>query len=365
MMAAIVIPCLNEEKGLEQTCKSFGFGCGADNAAEKDCVLVLVDNASDDDTLAVMESVAASSPPGSVHIEIENQRGYAPPRHAGALRAGKAAEANGFRPHETLIVQADADTHYGPGYVRKMRKRSCECGPGVLIEGLATPTPEFLTKHSAFIALCDHVDESVAGICVERNEDIIVDDKVAAYRLADFLSWGGHVREFNQRGDELFAETTRLFMKAKLKGASKSVVVEAVAYPSRRKLYADAALYFSTAGFPRERAWIERWLRVGGPPRKLDEFNLASALNLEHEIELRRLHLMILFSLAPKFIGVLLRPNVATLCAPREMSLITSIFGTFSREAAMANPSAVLSKGLSAIDERPVELIEFADSSAH
>lgn len=360
MITAIVVPCLNEEKRLEATCKSLGFGVGTNSAPDSETILVLVDNASDDNTLAVMERVARQSPPGRVYIEIENERGYVPPRHAGVLRAAKVAEAHGFLAPETLIVQADADTQYAPGYVTKMRNRADECGPGVLIEGLAAPTSDFLEKHSAFVALCEEVDESIEHISVAREEDIIVDDKVAAYRLADYLSWGGHVREFSRNGDEIFAETTRLFMKAKLKGASKSIVDEAEAYPSRRKLFADPALYFVTAGFPRERKWVEHRHRVGGRTRQIDEFAAGFAERLEHEIELRKLHLLILFSLLPKFIGLLARPNLGAPYAPLEMNLIASTFGKLSREDAIANPGAVLIKALSIIDEKPTELLKIA-----
>ncbi len=360
MITAIVVPCLNEEKHLEATCKSLGFGLGADSAPDDETVLVLVDNVSDDNTLAVMEGVARQSPPGRVYIEIENERGYAPPRHAGALRAGKIAQAHGVSATETLIVQADADTQYAPRYVAKMRNHAEKCGQGVLIEGLAAPSLDFQQNYSGFIALCDKVDESIAQFCVARNEDIVVDDKVAAYRLSDYLSWGGHVREFNQNGDEIFAETTRLFMKAKLMGASKAIANEAVAYPSRRKLFADPALYFATAGFPRERSWIERWRQIRRPTRNIDEFACEFAEKLEQEIELRKLHLLILFSVLPKFIELLWRSGVGVHYTPLEMNLITSTFGTFSRDAAIANPGAAVNKALSTIDEKRTELLQIA-----
>ena len=42
------------------------------------------------------------------------------------------------------------------------------------------------------------------------------------------------------------------------------------------------------------------------------------------------------------------------------MNLITSTFGTFSRDAAIANPGAAVNKALSTIDEKRTELLQIA-----
>ena len=96
------MPCLNEEELLESTCRSLGFGQSKVSTLEN-LHLILVDNGSDDDTLAVMEHVKERSPPGSVQIVREMERGYVPARHTGAWArrlAGTARPAglSGRRP---------------------------------------------------------------------------------------------------------------------------------------------------------------------------------------------------------------------------------------------------------------------------
>lgn len=299
MLRIVVIPCLNEEASLADTCASLGFGHGAHGLGD-DTGLVLVDNGSTDGTDAIMERVRRLSLPGQVHILHESERGYVPPRHRGVLFARDLARTRSIPEERVLVIQADADTGYGAAYIEALAAAAHSLGPGVLLEGIRETRPDFAGAHPGFMALCGQSDADIAGAFAPPEIDVIVDDKASAFTLADYFAWGGLSREYTSSGEEMYAETSRFYMRGRFRGARRLSVGRAIAYPSRRKLYDDPIHYFATAGFPRERSWYHEFDRIYQGPRELDAFEHASAAEaLAEAILMRQAHCVALFSVLP------------------------------------------------------------------
>ena len=297
MLVVVAIPCLDEESGVERVCRSLGFGPDAEGPGVE-AVLVLVDNGSRDGTLSAMGRVAAGSPTGAVRVVREPTTGFVPARHRGALEALRVAGDLGVREDEVLLVQADADTAYMPGYLAAMARCSAVAGTGTLIEGYS----EGETVSEGFAAyrrLESMVDAAVADALLDDEFDVVVDDKMAALRLSDYLAWGGHQREWAPDGDEILAETTRLYMRGRLLGGRRCRA-EAFAWTSLRRVVQDPGLAFATAGYPRGPRWRAAWLDAYVGPSKLGDFDVplasAAAVQLVYS---RVLHLVGLFRLLP------------------------------------------------------------------
>lgn len=302
MLRVVVIPCLNEEVSLERTCESLGF-CHGPHGLSDDTLLALVDNGSTDRTVSVMERVLDRSLAGQVHILHESERGYVPPRRRGVLFARDVAQARRVPEEHVLIVQADADTAYRSLYVDTLAAAAVGLGRGVLLEGLRETPPDFAGAHPGFVTLCDRADADIAAAFVAPEIDVIVDDKASAFALADYFAWGGLSREYTSAGEEVYAETSRFYMRGRLRGARRVTVTEAIAYPSRRKLYDDPVHYFATAGFPREASWYRHFDHAYRGPRGLDAFeNQAAAEMLAEAIRMRQAHCVALFALLPAHI---------------------------------------------------------------
>lgn len=302
MLRIIVIPCLNEESSIEKTCESLGF-CHGTHGLGDDTALVLVDNGSTDRTVSVMERVADRSLAKQVHILHEGERGYVPPRHRGVLFGRDLARTRDTPEDQVLIVQADADTTYSAPYVEALATAAEGFGRGLLLEGLRETPPAFASAHPGFLTLCRTADADVAAAFVAPEIDVIVDDKACAFTLADYFAWGGLSREYTSAGEEMYAETSRFYMRGRLRGAGRITVPEAIAYPSRRKLYDDPVFYFATAGFPREASWYRRFDLTYRGPRDLDAFEHRAAPEvLADAIRIRQAHCVALFALLPAHI---------------------------------------------------------------
>jgi hypothetical protein len=268
---AVVVPCLNEEKNLAGTCASLGFGEGKD-LPPAGALLFLIDNGSSDSTVAVAERIKSDSEPGTVFVGHELERGYVPPRRRGNLMMDELARSRGWDAGDVLILQADADTRYAPGYVASMRAAAELNGPGVMIEACVAYPPAFQAEYPEYIRLCDEVDgEFIRLFARDLSDDDLVDDKVSGYRLSDYFGWGGHRREYTEGGEEIHAETARLYMRARAEGARRGRVADALAYHSPRKVLEDPALHLATAGFPREASWNARWREGYSGPATLRE----------------------------------------------------------------------------------------------
>ncbi len=309
MHAFIVVPCLNEERLIGRTARSLGFGDSGKTPA--DVTLTLIDNGSTDDTWAMISAIKNASAPGSVIMAREEERGYVPPRHRGALLASDFCVEHRLRQEDMLILQADGDTVYEPGYVDAMRNAAQDASANYIVEGGTRPPRRFMRDHPGFQQLADLIDNEAATHAVSEDDDVIVDDKVAGYRLADYFTWGGHRRDFMSGGAEVHAETTRLYIRARRSNARKIRADDAWAVPSRRKIQRNPIRHFATAGFPREDAWWRAWSAHYRGPRKLAAFEQDEHLSaLSPAIEMRRRHLRSLFVTIPMVVARSLSENI-------------------------------------------------------
>jgi glycosyltransferase involved in cell wall biosynthesis len=310
MQSFLVMPCLNEERGLAAACASLGFGRGY-QAAPPYTHLVLVDNGSEDRTRAMMQHIQQQSPANSVILASETERGYVPPRHRGILVASELAARGHYPRDQVLIIQADADTDYQGGYISAMLSAAQHAGPNVLVEGIVRTSADFARAHPGYQSLSTRVSDTLRGLRVNEADDVIVDDKVCAFGLKDYFVWGGHVREFDPTGQEIHAETSRLFMKAKVNGARKVRASGAIAHPSRRKIFENPVLHFATNGFPRAPRWAADWARSYNGPNSLDTFERSDAKAvLEAAILTRQAHELIMFGVLPAWIAKKLGSHV-------------------------------------------------------
>jgi hypothetical protein len=208
-------------------------------------------------------------------------------------------------PDEFVVLQADADTVYADGYAQNMA-RAVRCAANVLAEGISTPPMSFLQRFPEYYAKAQEVDQSMEHVVVQDHLDVIVDDKVCGYRLSDYFQWGGHRREYNEQGEEILAESTRLFIRAKLTGARRVRVFEAEAQSSRRKVIAEPLLHFATAGFPRESVWQSRWRQTHQGMEFLEIFQDGLSEHLLNQVSRTRCeHVAVLFAMLPAAIALL------------------------------------------------------------
>lgn len=288
-----VIPCFNEQDCLAATCTSLGFGLDMQQVGR----LVLVDNGSTDGTRAVMSEVQRALPAGRVLIVKEPQRGYVPARRAGMMAILDRTRVDCITPEATLVLQADADTLYLPGYVQAM-VAACSGARGQFLEGSALTSREFNSQFPAFIQLCREVDEGMGDWFAPEAQQVVVDDKVCAFLLADYFAWGGHQDELDGCGQPVFAETTRLYMRARHQGGAwRESVQGAGALPSRRKLLTQAMGYFACSGFPRQTSWMRAW----GAASEAEAFMVAPRgwPKLQRLVRSRQRHQLALFGLLP------------------------------------------------------------------
>lgn len=298
MHVAIVIPCFNEEGILASTCASLGFGVNADITS--DTTLLLVDNGSTDNTIAVAAAIRERSPEGTVVLVNEPNRGYVSARHRGILATSSLAASRGIAADEILVLQGDADTTYGEGYVAAMRAAAEDSGRSVMLKARTLLAQEFAHQHAEYLRLCDSVDSNFESLLSDHPDDVIIDDKACGYWLTDYFGWGGHQREFAPNGDEIFAETTRLYLRAKSLGTTAILVDNAEATHSTRRILEHAGLDLATSGFPRERSWRDHWKRRLAPIASID--HLGDAANhcfVEIALQWRRRHVLALFGILP------------------------------------------------------------------
>ena len=298
--AIVVIPCFNEEQNLFDTCASLGFGIG-NHLTPESVFLILINNNSTDSTAEIAEKIKLNSAGDTVILVSEKEQGFVPARHRGNQVANELAESYNWNINEVLILQADADTIYSPNYIREMRSKAKTAGENVFIEARSEFPHSFKLQYKSYIDLCDGIDGKFMKLFSSKfNDDIIVDDKVIGYRLADYFNWGGHIREYNKSGEEIYAETTRLYIRAKAKGAGRVLVDEACAFHSVRKILRNPALHLATAGFPREASWNRQW--EVRHPDNIDLSILPSHINnptVKEAIKIREKHLVALFCVLP------------------------------------------------------------------
>lgn len=275
-----------------------------------------------------------------------------PPRRRGVLAVLEVARDEKISAEEILLLQADADTRYSEGYVHAMRAAAGQrTAASFLVEGLAHPPPTFDLQHPGFRRLSEKIDACMDGWMVPDPYQVIVDDKVSGYLLSDYISWGGHIREFDSQGQEVHAETTRLFIKGKLMGAERIVAPTAIAYPSRRKLLENPVRHFATAGFPREDRWMEDWLRSYSGPNSLAIFDTPDSESaLDTAIAMRRAHLFILFNILPLKIAELMGNSIEPFNTRAEGREILLKLRDISKEEVLGNTAYLFERIFSMIE---------------
>ena len=303
MLTFVVMPCLDEAALIADTTASLGFSSGETPA---DTHLIVVDNGSTDGTRDILERIRRESPT-PVHIFAELERGYVPPRRKGVAAAEALARTAGADPSSVLILQADADTTYKRGYISAMRAAAAG-QTGILLEGSTRAPPDFEEAHPTYVAAERLVDEATEPLDAADKDEVVVDDKVCGYRLSDYLVWGGLFDEVTPSGDYVHAETTRMFIRAKLRhGARKVRVNPAGAASSRRKVTEDPWLHYATAGFPREATWVRGSTRDESRGRRVVDIDDFAGRVLQAKepdaVYFRRAHQLALFRYVPALIA--------------------------------------------------------------
>jgi len=355
---AIVIPCLNEERDLERTCASLGFGVGRNQSIDE-TFLVLVDNGSEDATRLIMDRIRDESPPGAVSISVEPEQGYVPPRNRGVAIAKAVADAKAIPVESLLVLQADADTIYASDYVSAMKEYADRHEGNFLLEAVPQISLSFANENIGFMRTMRKADAEIESMFVEQTFDVIVADAVCGYTVRDFYNWGCHVREYLDCNLEMHAETSRLLIKARLlTGAEKQKVNQAIAFPSRRKVIKNPALHFATAGFPRESRWCEAWMKSYSGPTKLPEFDETGfEKQIEELIFLRQAHSIILFGVLPAYVASLTdRPDFS---AQEKFGPLLRLLPPMSREEILSNTARLLGYALVLIDSRQNSIRKF------
>ncbi len=291
----IVMPCLNEVGYVERAIASL---VGPSANVPAGTTLIVVDNGSTDGTVELLADIEREYR-GRVLLVHEPRRGFVPPRATGVNTAAAAAAKTGVSARDVLVLQADADTVYQPGYVAIMED-AARGRHGYILEGAAKYPPDFLRDHGDYVFAERLVDAGIESSEAADEDDVVIDDKISAYRLSDYIRWGGLVEEQDDRGDQIHAETTRMYIRARLAmGAAKHRVNPAGAASSRRRIVENPRYQFATLGFPREASWANA-ARAGLGKIEIDQFGKSVRAGLEPEaVFLRRAHLLALFRYFP------------------------------------------------------------------
>ncbi|MEO7214704.1 glycosyltransferase family 2 protein [Mucilaginibacter sp.] len=350
----IVMPCLNEEKNMAATCHSLGFGLG-ELSVDRTTILIIVDNNSTDNTGQIARKIQLSSPKDHVFIINENEQGFIPARSAGNLFAASLCEKINVKTEDILILQVDADTIYPNTYVDSMRFAAESYGKNFMVEACVDYTPEFRQNNTRYIDLLEQTDARYQRL-YETIHDYVVDDKVVAYWLSDYIIWGGHTREFTLYGDEIFAETTRLFLRGQIKGAAKRNVGSLKAFHSERKVIENPSMHFATAGFPRETAWDNFWIEK----KHLINLEDIDETIFNEAIFFRILHLIALFYILPIHVDRTLA-NGITLIDNELSKYLQDLIPTRSINELQDQPGLFLSDVFTIIDKNPQLMKEKVD----
>lgn len=348
MLTFVVMPCLNEAEFVGDAVASL-LSPAADGASET--VIVVVDNGSTDGTRDILTDLARRHP-GRVRVETESKRGYVPPRRRGVTAVAGIADDLGIPHREILVMQADADTLYRQGYAEAMRNAALTA-EGAILEGSIRRPAAFEAAHPSYVAAERAVDAAIESLEVADEDDVVVDDKVCAYRLSDYISWGGLFEESSAVGDPIHAETTRMFIRARLRsGVAKVRVNPAGAFPSRRRVLEDPRYHFSTLGFPRERSWVRHRTNATAP-LDVDTFARAVIEGEEDEaVRLRRSHLLALFRYLPAVVLDAAGSQTSLLSQPDVVAAL-SLLPRRGRDRLAERPSLAIIDVLGLIDDHP------------
>ena len=350
MLTFVVMPCLNEENYVARAIESLLVPEDQDLHAVQ---IVAVDNGSTDDTLSVLEDLRRRYP-GKLSTIVEPKRGFVPPRKAGVRFVADLAAASGVDPHDVLVLQADADTLYDVRYVAAMEAAAANAGESVILEGATRRPVDFVRGHPDYVRAERAIDEVLEGLEALDDDDVVLDDKVCGYRLSDYFRWGGLFEETDSAGDQIHAETTRMFIRARLlTGARKIRVNQAGAAPSRRKIIENARYHFATMGFPRERSWVFK-KRSMWSATDVDEFARNVLAGCEDDVVfLRRAHLLALFRFLPSIISVLQTNAGAARLEGHDVQAMLNLLSHWTVADVAARPGLLVMAVLDLIDTHP------------
>jgi glycosyltransferase involved in cell wall biosynthesis len=359
LQVVLVMPCLNEADNLKQTCESLGFGEDTEQQRPP-ATLVVVDNGSDDSTDEVAAEIRRSSQPNTVHVVQERERGFVPARHSGNLFALQLAKSSGWLSENVLILQVDADCQYSTNYIAEMRQSMETYEPNTMIEACLDHSEDFKALYSEYVRICDDTDTEFDKLFPRTlSNDIVVVDAVSGYRLSDYLNWGWHRREFNTQGEEIYAETTRLFMKARTHGAQRFRVESARALHSPRKALSEPSLHLATAGFPREDSWSRRWQEIYRGPQTIEDICTESNHpELLKAVRMREEHLLALFGILPLHVNQTLGQCSDLGSDTHELSTkILPLLPTRTANELASSPGLLISDVLELISQHGIELL--------
>lgn len=347
MLTFAVMPCLNEEKVVRNAVSSLLGPVGSES---RDAHVVVVDNGSTDRTLDVLAELRAAHS-DRLHVTQEVKRGYVAPRRRGVEEAASLAKLMSVDPQDVLILQTDADTIYRQGYIDAMRTAAAG-GRDTMLEGATRRSDDFTSAHPDYVAAERSIDAPLEGLEADDEDDVVIDDKVSGFRLSDYLRWGGLFEETTSDGSQIHAETTRMFIRARLMhGARKVRVNPAGAAPSRRRVLENPRLHFSTLGFPREASWIAKH-GDAGPPIDVDAFARAVLGGGEREaVRLRTAHLLALFRYLPALVASS-ELQRADLPQAEDVRAALSAMPPWTRNELADRPGAAILDLLRFVDER-------------
>lgn len=344
MLTAVVMPCLNERGTLEASLSSLRTASGKFGSL----VFILVDNGSTDGTLDLMRAVKERAAPGEIIVCEEPVRGYVPARFRGIVAAANIARRQDIPADKLLILQVDADTLYDPGYVAAMQAVASVHSNNVVLEGTTHPPHRFLKGHPGFVGLANQTDAALRDWIADDSADVVIDDKVSGFFYSAYLDWGGHQRDYDRNGHEIFAETSRLFLRGKRTGAQHIRVDAASAAPSRRKILRNPVRHFATAGFPRNNAWWREWNSRNPGARDLATFEASdSKLTLKAAVRARQAHVVGLFWLLPLLVQQMCAASGANF--KRCPGTSNAVGATFN--LTLNEPGVLLDKVLHRVDE--------------
>ena len=301
METFVVIPCLNEAASILTTVRSLDFGPNSGLSATVH--LVLVDNGSDDDTPQMISQIKNENRENRVLVGHEIQRGFVPARRSGVDVVKDFAIKNGICDTNCLILQADADADYSPGYIEKFSNLATTLGEGHLFEAESIP-------HAC---MSDHETELIRRLMKFDAEfipeeqfgaDCIVDDKMVGYLLSDWERVGGLQRDWVSGKEFIFCGTSRMWIQMLSHGFNRILVDGATCAHSMRKISEGADIFAATGGWPRGQIWKAKWRSrhpIAVSPNQLLSPQWESIY--EVVLENRKQHLDAMFNFLPALVS--------------------------------------------------------------